>query len=139
MAMAIMSLLAALAIPTYAHVMEGLKVDQARTDLLVIANQVQRFRTANDFRLPNSLAELGNIPTLDPWKNAYQYLNHNSNAPGVGGKIRKDHNLHPINSEFDLYSKGKDGDSVAPLTSAKSRDDIVYARDGGFIGKAEDF
>jgi hypothetical protein len=35
--------------------------------------------------------------------------------------------LHPINSDFDLYSKGKDGDSAAPLTASRSQDDIIRA------------
>ena len=53
--------------------------------------------------------------------------------------IRKDHNLHPLNSEFDLYSFGKDGQSQSPLTAKASRDDVIWARDGGFVGLAEDY
>jgi general secretion pathway protein G len=34
---------------------------------------------------------------------------------------------------------GKDGASVSPLTAKASRDDIVRANNGGFIGLAEDF
>jgi general secretion pathway protein G len=55
------------------------------------------------------------------------------------GNPRKDHFLHPINSDFDLYSMGKDGDSVAPLTAQKSRDDIIRANDGGYYGVASNF
>jgi general secretion pathway protein G len=54
-------------------------------------------------------------------------------------EVRKDRNLVPINTDFDLYSVGPDGDSQAPLTAAASRDDIVRANDGRFIGKAEDY
>jgi general secretion pathway protein G len=53
--------------------------------------------------------------------------------------MRKDRNLVPINSDYDLYSVGPDGDSSLPLTAATSRDDIVRANDGRFIGKAEDY
>jgi general secretion pathway protein G len=45
----------------------------------------------------------------------------------------------PINTDFDLYSKGADGDSVAALTAAKSRDDVVRAANGAFIGLASHF
>jgi len=45
----------------------------------------------------------------------------------------------PINSDFDLYSMGKDGRSVAPLTAKDSRDDIVRANDGGYVGLASEF
>jgi general secretion pathway protein G len=136
---AVVGLLLALAIPTYNGVIEGLKVKQAGRDLMVIANEVTRYRTAHDFRLPNSLDELPSVPRLDPWKNAYEYLNFASGEPGINGRIRKDHNLHPLNSEFDLYSKGPDGQSRSPLTAAASRDDVLWARDGNFVGKASDF
>jgi general secretion pathway protein G len=55
------------------------------------------------------------------------------------GPMRKDKNLVPINSQYDLYSKGPDGESLAPLTAKKSQDDIVLANDGGFVGRASDY
>lgn len=57
---------------------------------------------------------------------------------GIGG-ARKDRFLVPINSDFDLYSMGKDGQSVGPLTAQKSHDDIIRASDGGFYGLAANF
>jgi general secretion pathway protein G len=51
--------------------------------------------------------------------------------------MRKDRNLVPINSDYDLYSMGPDGESMPPLTAARSRDDIVRANNGGFVGTAE--
>ena len=58
---------------------------------------------------------------------------------GKKDKVRKDHNEHPLSTDFDLYSMGKDGKSVAPLTAKASRDDIIRARNGGFIGLASDY
>ena len=139
MATAVAALLLALAIPTYGRIMDRLKVSTATQDLVRIAQEVQRYRTAHDFRLPDSLADLAGIPRQDPWGADYEYLNFSAPIPGINGRIRKDHNLHPLNTEFDLYSKGPDGDSNSPLTSSKSRDDIIWARDGSFVGKAEDF
>jgi general secretion pathway protein G len=55
------------------------------------------------------------------------------------GKKRKDRNLVPLNSDYDLYSQGPDGNSVSPLTAAASQDDIIRANNGGFVGKAEDY
>ena len=75
----------------------------------------------------------------DPWGFDYRYLNFAADAPGVKGQIRKDHNLHPLNSEFDLYSVGPDGESRAPLTAKASRDDVIWARDGAFVGIARDY
>ena len=45
----------------------------------------------------------------------------------------------PINTYFDLYSMGPDGQSVSPLTAKVSRDDIIYAHDGEYIGPAYAF
>ncbi len=116
MALAVASLLLALAVPTYGRIVDRMKVSRASQDLLRIAQEVQRYRTAHDFKLPDSLDDLTGIPRKDPWGGDYQYLNFSSNIPGINGMIRKDHNLHPLNTEFDLYSKGPDGDSNAPLT-----------------------
>jgi general secretion pathway protein G len=135
----VVALLVSIAVPTYFARVDRLKVDQAKRELLELAAAIERYRTVNSFRLPDSLADLKNVPTLDPWNNAYQYLNFDSDDPGVKGKIRKDHNLHPLNSEFDLYSMGADGDSAAPLTSKKSQDDVLWARDGTFVGLGSDF
>lgn len=55
------------------------------------------------------------------------------------GKKRKDKSLHPLNTDYDLYSMGPDGRSVSPLTAKASRDDIIRANNGGFIGVAEDY
>lgn len=88
-------------------------------------------------RYPDSLEEVfGEVP-LDEWGNPYQYLNL-STVKGKG-KRRKDKNLVPINSDYDLYSMGPDGKSVSPLTASASKDDIVRGRNGAFIGIATDY
>ena len=53
--------------------------------------------------------------------------------------MRKDRSLVPLNSTYDLYSMGKDGQSQPPLTAKASRDDIIRANDGSFYGIAEDY
>ena len=136
----VVGLLAAIALPSYAAIVERQKVGQARFDLLKIGALLEQYRTLR-FSVPESLEDLGPNVDLpkDPWGRDYQFLNFNSPAPGVNGKIRKDHNLHPLNSEFDLYSLGKDGLSQSPLTARASRDDVIWARDGAFVGLAEDY
>jgi general secretion pathway protein G len=136
-ATAVAALLAAVAIPTYTKVLEDLRVKQAGSDMQSIYMEVVKRRGDNG-RLPNTLAGIANLPLNDPWGQPYVY--NYFQRPGFNAaQIRKDHNLHPINSEFDLFSIGKDGDSRPPLTAAKSRDDIVVGRDGSFVGLAKDF
>ncbi|MCB1691689.1 MAG: type II secretion system protein [Pseudomonadales bacterium] len=94
-----------------------------------------------DYRLakrhnPGSLADVG-IDYQDPWGNDYQYTDIESGGPGT--KTRKDKNLTPINTDYDLYSKGPDGESIWPLTAKDSHDDIVRANNGRYIGIAEGY
>jgi general secretion pathway protein G len=134
----IAALLVAIAVPSYARVIQRQKTAQAERDLRVIALAIERYRTQHGTP-PDALDQLGMPIPRDPWNQDYQFLNFGSNAPGVSGMIRKDHNLHPLNSEFDLYSIGPDGSSSPPLTARASQDDIIWARDGAFVGPAEDY
>ena len=45
----------------------------------------------------------------------------------------------PINSDYDFFSKGRDGKSVGPLTGGPSQDDIVRGSDGAFFGLGRDY
>jgi general secretion pathway protein G len=106
----------------------------AKRDIQEISIALERYFLVNN-RYPNSLAEIGEA-RIDPWGTPYAYL------PIEGakiGKIRKDKNLHPLNSDYDLYSHGPDKQSQTPLTANHSRDDIIRANNGGFIGVAKDY
>lgn len=134
----VVALLAAIALPSYARVIERQRVGQAERDLRLFALRIENYRSQHGSP-PLALSELGMTIPKDPWGNDYQFLNFLSPAPGVNGMIRKDHNLHPLNSEFDLYSVGPDGQSLPPLTARASKDDIIWARDGAFVGRAADY
>ncbi len=80
---------------------------------------------------------MGHANARDPWGNPYAYLNLTTTKGK--GKARKDHSLVPLNSDYDLYSKGPDGQSASPLTAKSSRDDILRANNGRFIGPASQY
>lgn len=133
--MVILGALAALAIPNLNRAVERARVARAIGDISALGQDLTEYFLNND-TYPASLVAIGRDGLLDPWGNPYQYL------PVAGtpvGRLRKDRFLVPVNSDFDLYSMGPDGRSQPPLTAAASRDDIVRANDGGFIGIAEDF
>jgi len=134
----VFSLLVALAVPAYTGMVNRGKVAGAIGDIGSIAVAVERFAVNNNDRLPNTLAELNMDIPLDPWGNPYRYLNIRAAGPG-NGAFRKDGSLNPLNTDFDLYSAGADGESAGPLSAAKSRDDIVRANNGAFIGLGEDY
>ncbi len=134
----IASLLAALAVPSYQGFVDKGKNAKAIGDIGSISVQIESFRLRNNDRIPLNLDELpGEVP-LDPWGNPYNFLNIKVAGPGAGG-LRKDGKLNPLNTDFDLFSMGSDGDSSDPLSAKASRDDIVRANNGDFIGLGEDY
>ena len=134
----VFSLLIALAVPTYNQFVDRAKNAAAIGDIGSLAVEIERFSVNNNDRLPATLDELPMEVPLDPWGNEYQYLNIRTAGPG-NGAFRKDGNLNPLNSDFDLYSAGVDGESAGPLSASKSRDDIVRANNGAFLGLGEDY
>ncbi len=212
LAVAIVGVLAALAVPNYMEFIEKARVARAISELHSLAKDIKGFALAVG-TYPNSLADVGRSTMLDPWGSPYQYYRINcgtvedtlnlaklklrrKNSPGIipahhsfsansewgvvwtienrphqgyrhlvaaggnggggsnggsneggssngincgQGGARKDRHLHPISSDFDIYSMGKDGDSVKPLTAKKSHDDVIRASDGGYYGLAKNF
>jgi len=134
----VVSLLAVLAIPAYDQFVSRAKVARAIGDISAISLAIETFRLHNQDRIPDSLLELNmDIPT-DPWGSQYSYLNIRTAGPGKGA-LRKDGKLNPLNSDFDLYSSGKDGESKMPLAAKASHDDIVRANNGAYVGLGEDY
>lgn len=132
-AMAIIMTLAAMSLPALADAIEVAYITQAIGDIRTLQTEITRFEVRMG-QLPDSLNEVGIGDLLDPWGSPYQYLNFD-NSQGQGQK-RKDKFQIPLNSTYDLYSMGKDGTSVPPLTGSSSQDDVVRANDGAFIGLA---
>ena len=112
------------------------KVARSVGDITAIETDITGYEATNG-QLPDALSQIGDNIYLDPWKNPYQYVNH-ANMKG-NGKLRKDRFLVPLNSDYDLYSMGADGQSVAPITASKSKDDIIRASNGAYVGLASQF
>jgi general secretion pathway protein G len=140
-ALMIVGILASIAIPSYLKYLQKNNETTAISDINTIASQLKAIMMENPDALPTDLTTInfGNIlPLTDPWGNPYQYLPLYG-RPANQNDARKDHNLHPINSDFDLYSMGPDGQTQKPLQNAKSRDDIIRANDGAFVGLASTY
>ncbi len=133
---AILGIFAAIALPAYERYRERIRVFQAVNDIGAISTLIYKF-AHDDGAFPATLVEVGANAMRDPWGNPYQYVNHEDRRSR--GQWRKDKNIVPINNDFDVFSMGEDGRSVPPLTAKHSRDDIVRANDGRFIGLASDY
>jgi len=133
---AIIGTLAAIAVPSLFAAVDQARITKAVGDIHAIELDIKTFLLTKG-RMPVDLAEVGADQIRDPWGNPYVYTD--LTAINGKGKARKDRFLNPLNSDFDLYSVGPDGQSSTPLTAKASRDDIVRANDGAFIGPAADF
>jgi general secretion pathway protein G len=129
----IAGIVVSLGVISYRAYLERVDIAKAGQDIAVISAQITEFKKEWG-RFPTNLGEVGMAAMADPWGHGYQYVDHTDTANR--GNWRKDKNIVPINSDFDLFSMGKDGSSVPPLTAATSRDDIIRANDGAFIGLA---
>jgi len=162
---AIIGLLTAAAVPTLLNYRSKATYAMVNSEIKMLEQEILLYKV-NNMHLPDDLSHVTLGIMRDPWDNPYQYLkiakddedefdygNGNGNGNDTGNDIaneensedkkknkpRKDLFLVPINSDFDLYSMGKDGESRAPFTANASHDDIVRASDGKFIGLVTDF
>jgi general secretion pathway protein G len=113
---------------------EQTRLERAKEAITRIGVEIEAYR-ARHHELPGSLTDLGSAVPLDPWGHTYEYANFD--ARGTVGQ-RTFEGL-PINSDYDLYSRGADGRTDVNLRTETARDDIVRARDGAYVGPASDF
>lgn len=132
---AIIGTLAAIALPSYIGYQKRSLNLKAIVELRTIEATVESFLLVND-QLPLTLAEIGLDGLEDPWGNPYVYVPSDSVPLG---KRRSKNGIVPVNTDFDLYSMGADGESRRPFTAKASRDDIVRANNGGYFGLAADY
>lgn len=135
-AIAVLAILGMLAIGQIAAYVERSKIAVAKADIVTMTVDVLRYQSAHDGRLPETLADIGRAEFLDPWQRPYHYVNLTGENKG---KARKDHQLNPINSDYDLFSAGKDGVYKPQISQKDSLDDVIRARDGAYIDVARDF
>ncbi|MGC8807476.1 MAG: type IV pilin protein [Thiomonas sp.] len=135
MAIALVGVLTAIALPVYSGYRLKVQNAQAQQDVVSISAAIQNYWVYNR-ALPNSLADIGMAGKLDPWGHPYVYYNIEVNGKG---HARKDKALNPLNTDYDLYSMGANGQSKLQITNKVSLDDIIRANNGAYIGLASNY
>jgi len=135
-AVAILGVLVSIGIVSYNKYIYTARVASAIKQIHSMSIAIDDYYTETN-SYPQSLNDVGMANLKDPWNHTYHYLNI-ATAPNKGD-VRKDHNLVPLNTDYDLYSAGEDGKSQPPLTAKTSQDDIVRANNGGFVGLATNY
>jgi general secretion pathway protein G len=106
LAVTIIGILVTLAAAKYDSYRDRVNVAKVVTDILTISASIGEYKL--DYRVfPADLATIGKNAMRDPRGTPYEYVSH-EDAKGKG-KFRKDKNIVPINSDYDLWSNGKDG------------------------------
>jgi len=134
-AISIIGVLSALGYIGVRTFLERAQISAAVADVRNIDMKIKTY-FAERLIFPDTLADVGMGGLIDPWKRPYVYW------PITGDptqKVRKDRNLHPLNTDFDLFSVGKDGDTNLALTAQASHDDIIRASDGHYVGLASGY
>jgi general secretion pathway protein G len=138
---AIIGTLAAIAIPAYAKYRYKAQIAMVITEIRILEKEIENY-AAEHGEFPASLADINMDQIEDAWGNPYRYLKiagEDLTGSGLGQQMRKDHFMVPVNSDYDLYSMGPDGSSAPPFTAKTSRDDIVRANDGEYVGLASEY
>ena len=132
---AIIGCISAIAMPNYLRYKNNAMIAVAVTDIRMIEKQISLFAFDNDGQLPDSLNDLTTIGTInDPWGNPYEYLRIAGGDVKKMGEMRRNMIDVPVNQDYDLYSIGKDGQSQSSFKVNVSRDDVVRAYDGSYVG-----
>jgi general secretion pathway protein G len=134
-AAAILVTAAGVAIPAYVRSRENGRILQAVTDIVAVDHDIAIDESTRGSP-PPTLAAIGRGNLLDPWGRPYEYLL----TAGAGvGHDRRDRLFKPLNTDYDLYSRGKDGQTQQKLDHPESLDDVVRALNGAYVGLASEF
>lgn len=135
LAVGLVAVLLALAVPAYRSHRNKVLSGHAAKEIAMMSAGIEAWRLDNR-AYPPSLAAAGFGNRLDPWGRAYHYYNIDG---GNRGFARKDRALNPINTDFDLYSRGPDGVTNNQLSHRSSDDDVLRGGNGRFVGIAKNF
>jgi general secretion pathway protein G len=134
-----MATLVAIALPVIEGAREDIRLHLAVTSIQVIQFEVTKYELRYGI-VPVDIAAM-NLPAdvaKDPWGRPYVFLNYIYKDP-PDDVPREDQFLKPINTAYDIFSVGPDGETHKRLPHQLSQDDIVRASDGEYIGVAAEF
>ena len=124
-----------LGVPAVWRYRDNARIVQATADIRTLDHDIA-IEESSRGSLPAGLADIGRGSFLDPWGRPYEYLI----TAGAGvGHDRRDKLFKPLNTDYDLYSRGKDGRTQQKLDHPDSLDDVVRALNGAYVGLASEF
>lgn len=137
---ALVATLTAIVVPVYAEYTNEAKILKGILDIREIEKAIATYQRETG-ELPEFLDDIAYLIENKPdsWGYPYVYLRMIYEGTRNPKDARKDKFLKPLNTDYDLYSIGKDGLTVKNLEAEDSHDDIVRAADGEYVGLARKF
>jgi general secretion pathway protein G len=133
---AILGVLALMAIPNYTKAKDLFRGVRALEEIrglekAILATSIEKGA------LPSDLTTIGMGTPTDPWGTLYEYYIIPIIPPEDESPTRT-YLTSPLNSDFDLYSKGANHASDPEISTENSNDDILRIGNGGSVGLAKD-
>ena len=105
----------------------------------VTKRQLKRVARAVQARTRTASLRAGNRAPIDLDRNELADILRSRGIDLAKRLIRKNKDLFPLNTAYDLYSMGKDGTSSSRIDNPVSMDDVVRFNDGRYYGLAGDY
>ncbi len=131
--LAVLAILATIGMRVYTRFLDKARNTRTIAEIRLLEKEITNYWDEYQ-TLPGTLADIGHGFMLDPWKNSYWYINFETTPKAGKIRRRKEDKGDPLNDDYDLYSMGKDGISAPSLSDDSSKDDIVRADDGNYVG-----
>ncbi|GFO60040.1 hypothetical protein GMST_23650 [Geomonas silvestris] len=139
---AILAILAFMTFPAYTKIRTRVQTVRAMEEIRGIEKNISAFTVDNNASLPPNLAAIRMDGMRDPWANPYIYHPFFVAYPdATDANVTEPLNLagRSLNEDYDLFSKGPDGQTTSGIDDTVSTDNIVRTSDGGWVGQASDF
>ena len=130
---AVIGVLALMALPAFSDMKTRAKIGRCAQEIRSLEKDIIAYAADNGV-FPNNLNVVNRGDLRDPWGSPYVYVQ--------GGGVYLDRSgIKNLNNDFDLYSKGEDGDSHTDLSEDPgiSMDDIIRGGDGAEVSLAKDY
>ena len=123
---AVIAIVTTVAIPISRDHLDSAHVARAIADLGAIDLAIGKFQAQNRGEFPGRLADMSLAVQQwqDPWGNAYQYVNLETDVDG--DSVRRDYDDAAVNRDYDLYSMGGDGQSAPARLKVKIASQLTF-------------
>jgi prepilin-type N-terminal cleavage/methylation domain-containing protein len=124
--LALIGILATMSVPLYNNYTDKAKNAAAISDIGVLSNEITAFSLDHNYAKPLNLGEIGRDKLHDPWKRNYEYRSI--------GVLKDEYGVLLNGNSFDVFSKGKNGDTADVGGVPETKDDIARMGNGNSVG-----